>query len=252
MLTLVDLGAIFWEFRFGTGSSVEAYSLTLDKIQFYIRNWPKVVVCCDSPKSKRKEWCPDYKSNRKPKPTDGIEALESVPDRVRAWGNPVVQCEGYEADDIIAALVAQSWPEEVQIVGSAKGCEKDFYCLLDDRVRLVGSVGYITANDCVTKFGVAPSQMQDWLALVGDAADAIPGCPGIGPSKATLLLEMFGTIEGVKAASDEELLALPKFGKKTVESIRSWDPTMARKLVKLLDDAPVSLAELFSPGPTHT
>lgn len=247
-LILIDLGAEFWRNYYATGSGVDAYSLTIDRIQFYTREWKRVVVCCDSPKSIRKEWCPTYKSNRKPKPEDGIESLISVPERVKAWGVPVVQCDGYEADDVIASLVVQAWPEDVQIIGS----EKDFFCLICDNVRLVGKAGYITANDCVTKFGVAPSQMQDWLALVGDAADAIPGCPGIGPSKATLLLEMFGTIEGVKAANDDELLALPKFGKKTVESIRSWDPTMARKLIKLLDDAPVSLAELFSPSPTHT
>lgn len=244
MLTLIDLGAEFWKNYYATGSGVDAYSLTIDRIQFYVKEWRRVVVCCDSPKSKRKEWCPTYKSNRKPKPEDGVDALVSVPERVKAWGVPVVQCDGYEADDVIASLVAQAWPEEVQIIGS----EKDFFCLICDSVRLVGKAGYITANDCMTKFGVAPSQMQDWLALAGDAADAIPGCPGCGPSRATTLLENFGSIEGIRAARDEDILALPGIGKKTLDGIRSWDPTMARKLIKLLDDAPVSLVELFQPG----
>lgn len=241
-LVLIDHGAAFWTAYYGTGgSAVDAYSLTIDRIQFYAREYPRTVLCCDHPKLKRKEWHEGYKSNRKPKPEDAIDALVSVAERVKAWGVPVVQCEGYEADDVIATLVAQAWPEDVRIIGS----EKDFFCLLCDTVRLVGKAGFITANDCITKFGVAPSQMSDWLALVGDAADAIPGCPGCGPGRATALLERFGTIEGIRAATDEEILSVAGVGKKTLAGLREWDPTLARKLVKLLADAPINLSNLF-------
>ena len=153
----------------------------------------------------------------------------------------MVQCEGYEADDLIATLASQAWPEETHIVGS----EKDFFCLISDTVKLVGKHGLIGANECFERFGVLPEQMPDWLALVGDAADAIPGCPHCGPGRATTLLERFETLDGILSASDEEIRELPGIGKKTLESLRAWDPAMARKLVQLLTDAPLVLDTLW-------
>lgn len=242
MLALIDIGAEFWRNYFGSRSAVTAYELTLERIDWYRHAGPRTVVCCDSPKSLRKEWFPDYKSNRTPKPADAIESLMAVQQRAASWGLPVVQCEGYEADDLVATLASQAWPEEVHIVGS----EKDFFCLISDTVKLVGKHGLIGANECFEKFGVLPNQMSDWLALVGDTADAIPGCPNCGPGRATDLLERFETLDALLAAPDDDILSVRGVGKKTLESLRAWDPAMARKLVRLLDDAPVTLDMLWS------
>lgn len=241
MITLIDLGSEFWRNWYGSKSQTDAYTLTLDRIQFYWRDNPRTVVCCDSPKTLRKEWFPAYKSNRPSRPEEAWDSLRSVEQRVEAWGCPVVSCEGYEADDVIATLVHQAFPEEVQVIGS----EKDLFYLLSETTRLVGKQGFITANDCLDKFGVMPSQMRDWLALVGDAADAVPGCPGCGPGRATILLERFTSLQGILAASDEEILSLKGVGKKTLDGIRNWDSEMAVKLVTLLTDAPVDLTSLF-------
>lgn len=241
MLVLIDLGAEFWRAFYGSGSAVKAYEITLDRIDFYRREYPRTVVCADSPKSLRREWYPGYKANREAKPEDGIDSLRAIQARVLDWGVPVVQCDGYEADDVVASLAAQAWPEHVQIIGS----EKDFFCLISDTVSLIGKNGPIGSNECIEKFGVAPSQMLDWLALVGDASDAIPGCPNCGPGRATDLLERFESIEGLRAATDAEILSVRGVGKKTLASLREWDPTLALKLVRLLDDAPVSLEELW-------
>lgn len=241
MVTLIDLGAEFWKNFFGTRSAVTGYELTLERIDWYRRDCRRTVVCCDSPVSKRKEWFEGYKSNRPPKPADAIESLVAVQQRVEAWGVPVIQCAGYEADDVVASLAKQAWPEPVQIIGS----EKDFFCLISDTVKLIGKHGHIGANECLEKFGVLPNQMTDWLAMVGDAADAIPGCPNCGPGRSTDLLERFETLANVRAATDEELLSVRGVGKKTVESLRAWDPTLALRLVQLLDDAPVQLDNLF-------
>jgi DNA polymerase-1 len=240
MLTLIDLGAEFWKNFFGSRSAVTAYELTLERIDWYRRECERTVVCCDSPKSKRKEWCETYKSNRPPKPQDALDSLISVQQRVRDWGVATVQCDGYEADDIIATLVAQAFGD-VQIIGS----EKDLFCLIGGGVRLLGKNGHIGDGDCFAKFGVAPSQMPDWLTLVGDAADCIPGCPNCGPGRASDLLERFGSLDALLAATDEEILSVRGVGKKTLESLRAWDPAMARKLVRLLDDAPVQLDRLW-------
>ncbi len=241
MLALIDLGAEFWRNYFGSRSALAAYELTLERIDWHRHADCRMVVCCDSPKSLRKEWFPGYKSNRDPKPADAIESLIAVQDRVRSWGIPVVQCEGYEADDVVATLAQQAWPEDVRIIGS----EKDFFCLICDTVALVGKHGLIGSNECYEKFGVLPTQMSDWLALVGDASDAIPGCPNCGPGRATDLLERFITLDGVRSATDTEILSVRGIGKKTLESLRAWDPTLAQRLVKLLDDAPVTLDRLW-------
>jgi DNA polymerase-1 len=241
VLALIDVGAEFWKNYFGSRSAVTGYELTLERIDWYRHVDCRTVVCCDSPKSKRKEWFHDYKSNRPPKPADALEALIAVQQRATSWGIPVVQSEGYEADDLIATLASQAWPEEVHIVGS----EKDFFCLIGDTVKLVGKHGLIGANECFEKFGVLPNQMTDWLALVGDAADAIPGCPSCGPGRATDLLERFETLARIREATDEEILSVRGVGKKTLESLRAWDPSLALQLVRLLDDAPITLDTLW-------
>ena len=246
MIVLFDLGATFWYYYFAQLSAVDAYSNTLDRIDWYAKSNPgRFVVCCDHPVLKRKQMDPTYKAQRKEKPRDGVDALTSVEERAREWGLPVVKLEGFEGDDIVSTLCAQAWPETVQIVGT----EKDFYALLADNVTLVGRQGTIDESDCMRKFGCAPSQMTDYLALCGDYADGVKGCPNCGPDRSARLLERFGTIARIKAATDDELKELKGIGEKTRASLREWDPTQALSLVRLMTDAPVNLWELL--GGSH-
>lgn len=241
MLTLIDLGAEFWRNALGGNDPINGYELTVGMLLLH-RDDPRAIVCADSPRSERKTINPLYKSNRKPKPPQAIEALEGVLDRVAAWGMPLATVDGWEADDVIATLVAKSWPEQVRVIGS----EKDFYCMLaDERVTLIGKAGPLSANDCVDKFGVAPSQMSDWLAMVGDVADCIPGCDNTGPGRVTKLLDRFGSIEGIQAASDEEILSIKGIGQKTLDSLRAWDPKPAREMIRMREDLPIELGDLL-------
>lgn len=156
---------------------------------------------------------------------------------------PIAQVDGWEADDIIATLVEQAWPEEVVIIGA----EKDFYSLLqfDHVVRLDGPRGPVTAKDCVTKFGVEPHQMTDWLALAGDPSDGVPGCPGCGPGRATDLLVRFGTLKAIKEVPYDYLLSVRRVGAKTAASIQDWDPAPTLDMVRLRTDLPISLLEIM-------
>jgi DNA polymerase-1 len=114
VITLVDISALFWREYFGRGSAINAYDAVLERIDWYARENPKqLVVCCDHPNrsaSKRVAISPEYKAQRKPMPSDGIDSLRACQERLRAWGLPVIDCEGYEADDLIATLCDQAWP----------------------------------------------------------------------------------------------------------------------------------------------
>lgn len=241
MIRLFDLSAEFWRNYFGSGSAITAYELTIDKLDWYWRDSKRMVVCCDSPTSFRRDLEPSYKANRKPRPRDAIDSLTSVEHRAGKWGVPMAQADGFEADDLIATLSRQAFPEDVLIIGD----EKDFYALISDSVKLFGRKGQIGYSECVEKWGVEPAQMTEFLAIVGDASDNIQGCPGLGPQKAEQLLELFGSIEKAKAATDEQLLSLPKWGAKTLASWREWDPKQALSLVQLRYDAPVNLWDIL-------
>jgi DNA polymerase-1 len=247
-LTLIDLGQLFWTNYFGPGkSAIWAFETTLEKCEWYSREYVgRTIVCADSTKSRRKELNPQYKSNRPSKPRDGIEALRDVQDKLQRLLIPVASADGYEGDDVIATLSVQAYPDEVQIIGA----EKDLYSLMSERVTLVGKNGRLTTADCVRKFDVKVEQMTDFLALMGDAADCIKGVEGIGQKKAAALLAAFGDCDGVKAASDDAILAIEGFGtgvrgQKLLAAIRAWDPESALQLVRLEYDAPVSLEELL-------
>lgn len=245
MISLFDLGQAFWTFAHGGADPLLGYEQTLEKLDWYRRECPRFIVCADSPRSIRKEQHETYKANRKTKPQPAVEALQGVVERVRAWGLPLVMVDGWEADDVIATLTHQAWPEAVQIIGS----EKDFFCLIDDeRVFLVGKNGPIDGNACFDKFGVTPTQMLDWLTLVGDSADGVEGCPNCGPARAVTLLNAFDTLALVREVSHLRphcILALPGIGAKTLESLQTWDPRKTVELLTMNCRLPIDLAEIL-------
>jgi DNA polymerase-1 len=242
MICLVDLSGIFWRTFFGSRSDIDAYQLTLEQCEGYRKRFERTAICCDCGPLIRCQWTEDYKANRGEKPQEAIDALRAIEQQAETWDTPVIKCKGYEADDVIASLCDQAWLDDVLIVSS----DKDLYQLLSDSVRMVTTRGEIGPDECVKKFGVRPNQMRDYLTLVGDASDNVRGCDGIGPGRARDLLVKFETLEGVMAATEEELRTVRGMGDKTIASLRAWDPTLARRLVTLLTDCPVNLEELWN------
>ncbi len=242
LITLFDLSADFWRNFYATKSDVGAYDLTLESIKYYTNVCQRTAVLCDAPRCKRYDWFPEYKANRKgTKPQEAIDSLQAIKEQVEACGTVIVECDGYEADDLMATLVKQAWPDDAQLVTR----DKDLYQLISDSCWLAGKSGLVREPECIEKFGVKPGQIRDFLALTGDAADNIPGCPHTGPGRARDLLQRFQTIKGIQAASDEDLLSVRGIGLKTLTAFRAWDPALAVRLVTLLDDAPVNLEELW-------
>lgn len=146
---------------------------------------------------------PEYKKNREAPPPDLSAQFDLIRRVAEVLEVPILEVPGWEADDVIATLVkrARKAGMETEIVTS----DKDFLQLIAPDVRIYDPVkdAPITADDARARFGVEPSQMREYQALVGDAIDNVPKVPGVGPKTAAELVNRFGTIEALIARADE-------------------------------------------------
>jgi DNA polymerase-1 len=158
-----------------------------------------VVVFDHGRESFRNQLYERYKANRDEPPPELRPQFALVRDAARAFGLPVIDVEGYEADDMIAAYAkkAREAGEPVTVVSS----DKDLMQLVADGVELWDPMKQkgIGRAEVIEKFGVGPELVRDALALIGDTSDNVPGVPGIGPKNACQLLTEFGSLEGLLA-----------------------------------------------------
>jgi len=148
-------------------------------------------------KSFRNDFYPDYKAHRPPAPEDLVPQFPLIRDAVRALNVPCIEMEGYEADDIIATYARQAAAQGFMV--TVVSSDKDLMQLVDDRISLWDAMKNkaITRAEVIEKFGVPPEQVVDVQALCGDAADNVPGVPGIGIKTAAQLIGEFGTLEAL-------------------------------------------------------
>ncbi len=163
-----------------------------------------LVVAYDSKEpSKRKERYADYKANRSAPPEDLIPQFDRIEQLVACLGIHSYRKSGIEADDLIATLAKQwraiSAQHQVVIVTG----DKDLMQLVDERGTVWDTMSgkRYGSPEVEEKFGVKPSQIRDYLALVGDSSDNIPGVSGIGPKGAVELLQAYGTLDGILEAA---------------------------------------------------
>ncbi|HET7649541.1 MAG TPA: DNA polymerase I [Gammaproteobacteria bacterium] len=154
-------------------------------------------------KTFRDELFEEYKANRPPMPDDLAAQIEPLLELVRAMGFPVLQISGVEADDVIGTLATQAAANGQHVLISTG--DKDIAQLVNDHITLVNTMtGSTLDRDGVKeKFDVWPEQIIDYLALVGDTSDNIPGVHGIGPKTAAPLLAHFGSLEELYKRLDE-------------------------------------------------
>ena len=186
----------------------------------------------------RKELDARYKSNRPPPPPDLSQQMKRCEELVRAYNIPIYQQEGIEADDLIASVVRRGVKEGLRIV--IVSADKDLMQLVDDEKDDV--VLWDSMRDRVygpaevrAKFGVAPSQVRDFLALTGDTSDNVPGVPSVGPKTASDLLNEFGTLEGIYAALDK----IKRVKLREALSTHEADARISQVLVTLKEDTGV-------------
>lgn len=163
----------------------------------------------------RDELFTQYKAQRPPMPDDLRAQIEPLHDCVKAAGYPLLCVEGVEADDVIGTLARQA-AEQQQTVVISTG-DKDMAQLVNERISLVNTM-YNTRTDIEgvkEKFGIGPELIIDYLALMGDKADNIPGVPGVGEKTALGLLQGLGDMDAIYASLDQ-VAGLPIRGAKTL------------------------------------
>ena len=143
---------------------------------------------------------PDYKANRPPAPPDLTKQIPIVRDLIRAFGWPIFEQAAWEADDLISALATAFTGRDVRIVSA----DKDLAQLVNDRVSMLvpcktGGFELRDAAGVVERYGVPPEGIVDYLALLGDTADNIPGIDGVGAKTAAKLIAEFGSIDAILA-----------------------------------------------------
>ena len=190
-------------------------------------------------KTFRDDWFPDYKSHRPPMPDDLAVQIAPLHEAIRARGWPLLMVDGVEADDVIGTLARQASAAGMDVVISTG--DKDLTQLVDERVRWVNTMSneVLDPAGVEAKFGVPPERIIDYLALVGDSVDNIPGVDKCGPKTAVKWLTQFGTLDDIVARADE-------VGGKVGENLRKHLDflPLGRKLVTVATDLDLGL------GPT--
>ncbi|WP_137939165.1 DNA polymerase I [Chitinivorax sp. B] len=182
-------------------------------------------------KTFRDDWYPEYKANRPPMPDDLRSQIEPVHAAVKALGFNLLMIDGVEADDVIGTLSEQAWKNGIKTIVSTG--DKDMAQLVNEHVTLVNTMTEETLDveGVNNKFGVTPERIVDYLTLIGDTVDNVPGVPKVGPKTAVKWLAEYGSLDNIITHAD-------KIGGVVGQNLRDtldWLP-MGRKLVTIKCD----------------
>ncbi len=226
------------------GEPTGAVHGVLNMIQKLVRehDTEHFVVVFDAPgKTFRDEMFEEYKANRPPMPDDLRAQIEPLLEAVTAMGLPLLRIEGVEADDVIGTLCRQGAAANMQVLVSTG--DKDMAQLVNDDVTLVNTMtGSVLDRDGVKKkFDVYPEQIIDYLALVGDSADNIPGVPKVGAKTAARWLNQHGSVSEIVAHADE---ITGKVGESLRENLQQLELSQKLATIRLEVELPQLPTEL--------
>jgi DNA polymerase I len=201
-----------------------------------------IAFVLDAGTSHREALYPEYKATREKMPTELEASLPRIEELVTAFRVPVVELADHEADDVIGTLALRAVKAGLEAV--IVSGDKDFYQLIRDGICLLnpgrgGPAGveeeWVDAGNAKQRLGVAPERVADYLALIGDASDNVPGAPGIGPKTAIQLIEAFGPVEEILAHAER----IP--GKRARESLLAHGPAvrLSKQLVTIMTELPL-------------
>lgn len=217
-----------------TGQPTGAIYGVVNMIKRLIKTYhpTQLIVVFDAPgKTFRDEWYPEYKAHRPPTPPDLSSQYKPLVSILEAMGIPVLSIEGVEADDVIGTLAHQATAHGLPVLISTS--DKDMAQLVNEQVRLVNTMTdqHYDIAGVYQKFGVHPQQMIDYLTLIGDSSDNIPGVPKCGPKTAVKWLSEYQTLENLIEHAHE-------IKGKVGESLRQTIPALhlSKRLVTIRTD----------------
>jgi DNA polymerase I len=154
-------------------------------------------------KTFRNDMYKEYKANRPPMPDDLVTQIQPLHDLIRALGIPLIMIEGVEADDVIGTLARQAAEKNIKTIVSTG--DKDLAQMVNDRIHLINTMSntYFDHDGVVEKYGVPPERIIDYLTLMGDTADNVPGVPKVGSKTAVKWLNEYGSLDEIIARADE-------------------------------------------------
>lgn len=199
-----------------------------------------MAVAFDHGKTFRHEAFPAYKAQREETPEDIRASVPIIKDILEAYHIPVLQADGFEADDVIGTLATAAGREGIETYMLTP--DKDYGQLVGGNVYIYrprhgGGYDTLGESEVTEKYGIATTaQVIDLLALMGDSADNFPGCPGVGEKTAAKLITQFGSIDNMLAHTDEIKGKLREKVEGAVDDIR-----MSRFLATIRTDVPIAL-----------
>ncbi|MXS81656.1 DNA polymerase I [Nitrosomonas oligotropha] len=199
-------------------------------------------------KTFRDELYPDYKAHRPPMPPDLAAQIEPLHACIRAMGWPMLIVDGVEADDVIGTLAKQAAAAGMRCIISTG--DKDIAQLVNAQVTLVNTMSneVLDAANVQAKFGVPPDRMLDYLMLVGDTSDNVPGVQKVGPKTAVKWLAQYGSLENLIAHAGE---IKGSVGDNLRQALAWFDTSRQLITIKCDVDLPVSITDL-APQPQDT
>lgn len=200
-------------------------------------------------KTFRDDWYPDYKANRPAMPADLAHQIEPLHNAIRAMGWPLLMVAGVEADDVIGTLAKMAEAEGLHTIISTG--DKDMAQLVNEHVTLVNTMSNETLDEAgvLSKFGIPPARIVDYLALVGDAVDNVPGVEKVGPKTAVKWLNEYGTLDNLITCAGAVKGAVGDNLRRALD----WLPT-AHKLISIHTEIalPVTVHDLVMSAPDKT
>lgn len=188
------------------GQPTGALKGVVSMIRSLIRQYPDsfIAVIFDAKgKTFRNDIYAEYKANRPPMPDDLRVQIAPIHDIIKAMGLPLLVIDDVEADDVIGTLAQQAWEQKMPTLISTG--DKDMAQLVNEHVTLLNTMTNETLDvqGVTDKFGLPPERIVDYLGLMGDKVDNIPGIPGVGPKTAVKWLQEYGSVENLISHADE-------------------------------------------------
>jgi DNA polymerase-1 len=183
----------------------------------------------------------EYKIQRKPMPDDLIVQIPIIKNIIKSFNIPIFECEGYEADDVIATIANKLKNFDVFIYTG----DKDMLQIVKENIKIVNihKEGLIyDENKIKEKYKISPSQIPDLLSLLGDVSDNIPGIPGVGEKTAIELIQKYGNLEAIF----EHINEITNSNLRESINKHKEQAQLAKSLAILKTDAPVEIDESYT------